>query len=664
MSLDGARRIVRIFLPFALWVPALAQLSDSIGDIIRIRSGDELLRDYLAQLSSPQGDGTNPGSNIFGWTNEYQRSLMALGLDPCAVYDQQSGNLEISTASSRSSDPDENLRDASAHGYAAASIIQFECGPNAPKRPAGLLGRGISMGQPRSDPDPTPGYAVMARWKGKFTESIAPRPLTVLPGYGNARAGAIQQMGGSDFNQAFSQEAQKVAKSLPWIPQGLPDMPDPANMSAAERQRAIEGVMQNAQRMQQTAEQNFTRMSPEEQQRAIQQWAQAYQGFMNSGPGQTLTTATPMYGKDTGGQITPLAFLNFLQPRECLIDAYKFRVRKGNAFGDQHYMLVVSESLIARRFVDLGPAGPIDSAIQSFFETVRSGEAIAPRWTVLEQLIARPLVGMLPRDTVRLWLSPDSSLGLVPFAALLLDVGSPVSVSIAPSVYDFARLRSTPPRPASGTALIVGDIDFGPQRGEFLPLGGASREVIALSSIADDARLNTTMLRRTQAVRPAVVSRISDAQFVHFATHGFIHLSDASDAKTLFRSAGIALSGANSHRPDAILTANDIRQLDLTRARLVTLSACETGAGKETEGQGLIGFQTAFMAAGARSVLLSLWRVPDEPTAAFMNAFYEALWIKRVPNESEALRIAQNTVRSNPAFANPVNWGAWVLIGE
>ncbi|SPE41547.1 hypothetical protein SBA3_440001 [Candidatus Sulfopaludibacter sp. SbA3] len=82
------------------------------------------------------------------------------------------------------------------------------------------------------------------------------------------------------------------------------------------------------------------------------------------------------------------------------------------------------------------------------------------------------------------------------------------------------------------------------------------------------------------------------------------------------------------------------------------------------DGQGLLGFQTAFMAAGAHTLLLSLWSVPDEATSVLMQNFYQALWATPSISKSQALRRAQEQLRSDPAFADPQNWAAWVLVGE
>jgi CHAT domain-containing protein len=93
-------------------------------------------------------------------------------------------------------------------------------------------------------------------------------------------------------------------------------------------------------------------------------------------------------------------------------------------------------------------------------------------------------------------------------------------------------------------------------------------------------------------------------------------------------------------RDDGILTALEVAELDLSGVELATLSACETGLGESAGGEGLLGLQRAFQVAGARSVVASLWKVPDGPTQALMERFYKNLWQEGMPR-LEALREAQ-----------------------
>ena len=96
-----------------------------------------------------------------------------------------------------------------------------------------------------------------------------------------------------------------------------------------------------------------------------------------------------------------------------------------------------------------------------------------------------------------------------------------------------------------------------------------------------------------------------------------------------------------------MVTGEALIDLDLSGLELAVLSACETGLGDVAGGEGTFGLQRAFHLAGARDVVCSLWKVPDEPTAALMAEFYRNLWEKDLP-PVESLRQAQLTIYRNP----------------
>jgi CHAT domain-containing protein len=107
---------------------------------------------------------------------------------------------------------------------------------------------------------------------------------------------------------------------------------------------------------------------------------------------------------------------------------------------------------------------------------------------------------------------------------------------------------------------------------------------------------------------------------------------------------GLVLAGANrppaDGKEDGILTALEVAEMDLSKVQLATLSACETGLGETAGGEGLLGLQRAFQTAGAKTVVASLWKVPDKATQMLMARFYDNLWQKKMSN-LEALREAQ-----------------------
>lgn len=174
---------------------------------------------------------------------------------------------------------------------------------------------------------------------------------------------------------------------------------------------------------------------------------------------------------------------------------------------------------------------------------------------------------------------------------------------------------------------------------------------------------------------------------LHIATHGFfLPMADNRKDKhvqafdteleqiskrlenPLLRS-GLALAGANAWfgkrllppmAEDGILTAEDVISLRLEGTEMVVLSACETALGDPTTGEGVFGLQRAFTMAGAKALIMSLWKVPDEQTRDLMVDFYRNLLTGL--SKSEALRKAQLFVRER--FEHPYYWGAFICQGN
>ncbi|HEY9731301.1 MAG TPA: CHAT domain-containing tetratricopeptide repeat protein [Drouetiella sp.] len=114
-----------------------------------------------------------------------------------------------------------------------------------------------------------------------------------------------------------------------------------------------------------------------------------------------------------------------------------------------------------------------------------------------------------------------------------------------------------------------------------------------------------------------------------------------------------------------LLTAEEIVGLNLRNCKLVSLSACKTGLGTGLEGQGVLGLRSAIMAAGARSILMSLWSVDDDATQELMRKFYGYLLDPQTPlSEAEALKKAQEYIRAQPQWQSPNYWSGWVIAGD
>lgn len=182
------------------------------------------------------------------------------------------------------------------------------------------------------------------------------------------------------------------------------------------------------------------------------------------------------------------------------------------------------------------------------------------------------------------------------------------------------------------------------------------------------AALRVPLWQGSAALERPLKERVSP-RMLHLATHGFImkdhrrHTETTggnAEAESRFLSpenpllnCGLALGGANRRftpeslpedAEDGVLTAEDIAGLDLNATELVVLSACETGLGDVAVGEGVMGLRRAFMLAGAKSLVMSLWKVADLPTAVFMSRFYEHLIDKHL-SRAEALQRARYDMR-------------------
>ncbi len=134
---------------------------------------------------------------------------------------------------------------------------------------------------------------------------------------------------------------------------------------------------------------------------------------------------------------------------------------------------------------------------------------------------------------------------------------------------------------------------------------------------------------------------------------------------------GLALAGANTQiqggtlpeeAENAILNGEDVAAIDLLATDLVVLSACETGLGQVKAGEGVFGLRRAFMLAGAKTLVISLWAVLDKPTQMLMTDYYSRILAGEA--RVEALRQAQLTLKKKKRYEDPRNWGGFICQGE
>ncbi|NLG70480.1 MAG: CHAT domain-containing protein [Chloroflexi bacterium] len=278
----------------------------------------------------------------------------------------------------------------------------------------------------------------------------------------------------------------------------------------------------------------------------------------------------------------------------------------------------------------------------------------------LYQTLIAPVEAHLPPEGSTLVIEPHGPLWLLPFAALQdADgrwLGDRFPLVYAPSADTLEEIRGEARYGAPGelAALILGNPELPAVTGfdglevELEPLPGAEQEARQIAALFPEER--RTLLLGAQASREALLANAHRAGILHLATHG---MASAADPLSSF----VVLAEADGG--SGLLTARDAASLDLP-AELVTLSACQTGLGR-ISGEGMLGLSRSFLAAGARSVLVSQWNVSDEATAALMVAFYQA-YLNGV-DKARALQGAAQALHSTPGWEHPRFWAPFVLVG-
>jgi CHAT domain-containing protein/tetratricopeptide (TPR) repeat protein len=316
----------------------------------------------------------------------------------------------------------------------------------------------------------------------------------------------------------------------------------------------------------------------------------------------------------------------------------------------------------------------------------------------------------------RLFLAPDGNLMFLPFEALplsdkdcLVDSYHISYVSTGRDIPRFGHARDTRPT----APLVAADPDFDLGSAGAVAQADAGGLHNRRSRDIDRSNLQFTRLTGTQregeyiaamfGVQALTGGDVLKSAFkacrspwvLHIATHGFFLPDQRAPSEIgqeyddtepmqhivhkrldrivrfenpLLRS-GLALAGANTwlqggsppaSAEDGLLTAEDIVSLDLSATELVVLSACETGIGEVREGEGIFGLRQALVLAGTKTLVISLWKVPDRQTQQLMVDFFRRL-LEGQPR-AEALREAQLAMKAK--HPNPFYWSAFICQGD
>ncbi|MBD2354273.1 CHAT domain-containing protein [Tolypothrix sp. FACHB-123] len=185
---------------------------------------------------------------------------------------------------------------------------------------------------------------------------------------------------------------------------------------------------------------------------------------------------------------------------------------------------------------------------------------------------------------------------------------------------------------------------------------GTRTEAETIFNLVPNAK-NLQLLDFAANYTAATSNNLNQFRILHFATHGFVN--DANPELS-----GLVLSLVDKQGKDirGYLRLADLFNLDYP-ADLIVLSACETGLGKEIQGEGLVGLTRGLMYAGAERLVVSLWQVDDKGTAEFMQEFYKQMW-QQNKSANQALRAAQLKMWQQEKWRNPNYWAAFTFLGE
>ena len=284
------------------------------------------------------------------------------------------------------------------------------------------------------------------------------------------------------------------------------------------------------------------------------------------------------------------------------------------------------------------------SAVHDLRDPLATGQPAARQ---LYSMLIGPVADLIPSGA-RVILAPDGCLHRLNFEMLLTPAGywiEDVTVQQAPSLALLAA--PTPAHKAPHAMLLVGNPQ--PKDAEFPALPAAAQEIREIEHLFPDTRVLTRSDASLQGYRGA---KAEDYRIIHFAAHAVANQSAPLD------SAVILSPQADEYK----LYAREVKDSNLS-ADLVTISACRSAGARAYSGEGPVGFAWAFLSAGARHVVASLWDVNDVSTSALMADFYRRL--RDGQSAASALRGAKlGFIHSDGSQRKPYYWAAFQLYGR
>jgi CHAT domain-containing protein/tetratricopeptide (TPR) repeat protein len=378
-------------------------------------------------------------------------------------------------------------------------------------------------------------------------------------------------------------------------------------------------------------------------------------------------------------EITYTTIRNALKPDEAAVEIIRISKFAGKFNSEVMYAAIIITSGNAPELVLLNNGNEIESSGISVYrknitEMKPDNVSYSLLWEPIEKKIA-------PKK--KIYVSPDGIYNQISLYTLKDATGKFIiekhNLILVGNSKDVVKLSVATKPLLKKTAALVGNPNYG-SNDIIAPLPGTKTEVENVKKTLGLAKYNTEVYMKDEATEEKVKSL--HAEVLHIATHGFF-LSDldkvsgekilgveTSTAKKnpLLRS-GLMLAncekifdetGEKGNTNNGILTAYEVMNLSLEGTDLVVLSACQTGLGDIKSGEGVYGLQRAFLVAGARSVIMSLWDVSDDATMELMTEFYKLYTVSG--NKQESFLAAEKKIKLK--YKEPYFWGAFVLIGN
>ena len=277
-------------------------------------------------------------------------------------------------------------------------------------------------------------------------------------------------------------------------------------------------------------------------------------------------------------------------------------------------------------------------------------------------VISALLIPKLPSDITELTIIPSGKLGTLPFETLVSKkLKSPEFESAEYLIkkyaigYEFSMGlllgKKDIEKTSDPSIYLCAPIQFSANE-SLADLPGTEREVKTIASLFGN---RSTVGLFNEANESVIKSNLlSGFQYLHFATHGIVDQVNPASSQ-------LFLNAANQE--DGNLYAGEIYNLTLN-SNLAVLSACQTGLGKVSKGEGVMGLSRALVYAGAKNLIVSFWSVADESTAQLMTDFYTNLLRAKDQNFKQALRQSKLKMISDEKYGAPYFWAPFVLIGK